>query len=92
MRIRNLGGQIIPPWLVQPDAGIRIVDDLIGWNGIGDNPTETYILKIEYDANNQTAIFSGDDDLTTEGIFNTKRLNRGQNQTTKRFGAARRLA
>lgn len=92
LRIRNLYGQLVPPWLVQPDAGIRISDDLIGWNGVGDNPTESYILKIDYDANAQTAIFSGDDDLTTEGIFNYNRYNRGINSQAKRFGAQRRLA
>lgn len=89
MRIRNLYGQLINPWIVRPDRGIRISDMLIGWDGIGDNPTETYILKIDYDANAQTAIFSGDDDLTAEGVFNLKQYNKAAG---KRFGAVRRLA
>jgi len=89
LRIRNLYGQLVDPWRVRPDAGIRVSDILTGWNGVGDNPTETYIMKIDYDANTQRAIYSGDDDLTAEGVFNLKRFNNAQGQ---RFGAARRLA
>lgn len=92
LRIRNLYGQLVPPWTVRPDAGIRVSDDLIGWNGVGDNPTETYIRKIDYNANQQTAIFSGDDDLTAEGIFNWNRFNKPHANRKKDFGAARRLA
>lgn len=92
LRIRNEYGRIVPPWLVRPDCGIAITDILLGWDGVGDNPTETYILKIDYDANAQTAVFAGDDDLTAEGIFNLHQLNRKQNQITKRIGANRRLA
>lgn len=88
LRVRNLYGQIVPPWEVVPDRGVRISDMLIGWDGIGDNPAETYILKVDYDANAQTAIFSGDDDLTAEGVFNLKRYNLAYG---KRFGAPRRL-
>lgn len=92
LRIRNLYGQLVPPWTVRPDAGVRVSDMLIGWNGIGDNPTETYIMKIDYDAEAQTAIYSGDDDLTAEGVFNLKRWNKAQGNKPKQLGAARRLA
>jgi hypothetical protein len=78
LRIRNLYGQFVDPWRVRPDAGIRVSDMLIGWNGIGDNPTETYIKKIDYDANRQSCIYSGDDDLTAEGVFNLKRFNKAR--------------
>lgn len=76
LRIRNLYGHLVRPWTVQPDAGIRVSDMLVGWNGVGDNPTETYIKKIDYDANAQSCIYSGDDDLSAEGVFNLKRLNK----------------
>jgi hypothetical protein len=89
LRIRNLYGQLVDPWRVRPDAGIRVSDMLIGWNGVGDNPTETYIMKIDYDANRQSCIYSGDDDLSAEGVFNLKRFNK---ENGKRFGATRRLA
>lgn len=86
LRIRNLYGQLVPPWTVRPDAGVRVSDMLIGWNGIGDNPTETYIAKIDYDANQQTAIYAGDDDTSIEGAFNFRRWNKAHG---KRFGAKR---
>lgn len=89
LRIRNLYGQLVDPWRVRPDAGIRVSDMLIGWDGLGDNPTETYILKVDYDANRQSCIYSGDDDLTAEGVFNLKTFNKSQMQ---RFGAPRRVA
>jgi len=89
LRIRNLYGQLVDPWRVRPDTGIRVSDMLISWNGIGDNPTETYIMKVDYDANRQTAIYAGDDDLTAEGVFNLKTYNKAQG---KRFGAGRRLS
>lgn len=88
LRIRNLYGQLVPPWTVRPNAGVRVSDMLIGWDGIGDNPTETYITKIDYDANQQSVIYSGDDDISAEGAFNFRRWNKAQG---KRFGA-RRLA
>jgi len=89
LRIRNLYGQLVDPWRVRPDTGIRVSDMLIGWNGVGDNPTETYILKVDYDANQQSCIYSGDDDLTAEGIFNLKRFHR---KTGAKLGTDRRLA
>lgn len=89
LRIRNLYGQLVPPWTVQPDAGIRVSDMLIGWDGIGDNPTETYIKTITYDANQQTVDYQGDDDTTVEGAFNFRRFSKAQG---KRFGATKRLA
>lgn len=90
LRIRNLYGQLVDPWRVRPDTGIRVSDALIGWNGIGDNPTETYIRKIDYDANRQSCIYSGDDDLSAEGVFNLKRYNKAHK--TGVGSAARRLA
>ena len=76
LRIRNLYGQIVPPWTVRPDRGIRVSDMLIGWNGIGDNPTETYIKGIDYDANAQTVDYHGDDDTRAEGAFQLARYGR----------------
>lgn len=89
LRIRNLYGQLVPPWTVRPDTGVRVSDMLIGWNGVGDNPAETYIMKIDYDANRQSVIYSGDDDLSAEGAFNYRRFNKSYG---KRNGQARRVA
>ncbi len=88
LRIRNLYGQLVDPWRVRPDTGIRVSDMLIGWDGLGDNPTETYIKKIDYDANRQSCIYSGDDDVSVEGVFNFKRFN---NALGKRLGSPRRV-
>lgn len=87
LRIRNLYGQVVPPWTVRPDAGIRISDMLIGWNGLGDNPAETYIKAITYSANEQTVDYRGDDDTTAEGAFQLARYGK---PIGRRFGATRR--
>lgn len=87
LRIRNIYGQIVPPWTVRPDAGIRVSDMLIGWDGLGDNPTETYIQAITYDANQQTVDYRGDDDTTSEGAFQVARYGK---PIGRRFGAVRR--
>lgn len=88
LRIRNLYGQLIAPWRVRPDRGIRISDMLIGWNGVGDDPTETWIAAIDYDANSQTVTWVGDDNTTAEGVFQLDQYNKLHGQ---RFGAQRRL-
>jgi hypothetical protein len=88
LRVRNLYGQIVPPWMVRPDSGIRISDMLIGWDGIGDNPTETWIMGVDYDANRQSVMYQGDDDLTAEGAFNFRRQNKAFG---KKFGAQYRV-
>lgn len=88
LRIRNLYGQLVPPWTVQPDRGVRVSDMLIGWNGLGDNPAETYIKAVDYDANQQLAIYRGDDDTSSEAAFQLKRVGKPHG---KRFGAWRRV-
>lgn len=88
LRVRNLYGQIVPPWMVRPDNGIRISDMLIGWDGIGDNPTETWIMGVDYDANRQSVMYQGDDDRTAEGAFNFRRQNKAFG---KKFGAQYRV-
>lgn len=89
LRIRNLYGQLVPPWTVQPNAGVRVSDMLIGWDGVGDHPAETYISKIDYDANRQQVIYSGDDDVSIVGVFNYQRFNKSYG---KRNGQQRRVA
>jgi hypothetical protein len=89
LRIRNLYGQLVPPWTVRPDAGIRVSDMLIGWNGLGDDPAETYIKTITYDANQQTVDYQGDDDTRAEGAFQLKRYGK---PIGKRFSATIRRA
>lgn len=87
LRIRNLYGQLVDPWRVRPDAGVRVSDALIGWNGVGDNPTESYIMAIDYDANRQQVTWRGDDDQTAEGVFQMHHYNKA---TGSRFGSPRR--
>lgn len=84
LRIRNIYDQLVPPWTVQPDCGIRVSDMLIGWDGLGDNPAETYIKTITYNANDQTVDYQGDDDTRAEGAFQFKRYGK---PVGKRFSA-----
>ncbi len=88
LRIRNIFRQPIPPWLVRPDCGIKLADFYIGDNNAGDNPTETYVMVVDYDANSQTATWQGDDDRTAEGIFNFRRYRKAP---VKRFAPSRLL-
>lgn len=76
LRIRNLYGQLVPPWLVKPDRGVRITDMLVGWNGVGDDPRTTYIFSVDYDANAQRATYTGADDTRAEGAFQLKIANK----------------
>lgn len=88
LRIRNVYGQIERPWTVRPDCGIRISDMLPGWNGQGDDPRETWISAIDYDAESQSVTWVGDDNITAEGAFGLARQNK---QHGKPFGAAQRF-
>lgn len=72
LRIRNIYGRLVDPWRVQPDRGIRITDLSPAFGLPGDDPRETYINTISYDANAQTATYYGYDDITLEGMFALK--------------------
>jgi len=71
-----------------PDRGIKIIDALLGWNGLGDNPLQTYMFNVEYDANAQKVIWMGDDDRNAEGVFQLRRFGKPRG---KRFGSPLRL-
>lgn len=88
LRVRNVYGQPVRPWAVTPDAGVRITDMLPGWNGLGDDPRATWISSIEYDANEQSVTWTGDDNITAEGVFQMHQYNRLHGRT---FGAGRRF-
>lgn len=88
LRLRNLYGQLEQPWFARPDKGIRISDMLLGWDGVGDDPRETWISSIEYNANDLTVNWTGTDDTTDEGAF---QLNRSSKQHGRPFGAGRRF-
>ena len=89
LKIRNLFGGIVQPGNVRPDKVIRVQDLLVGWNAIGDDPRETYIETVDYDAESQVAAIRGAPDIgdaTTEAAF---QLTRGEHWKTfgERFGA-----
>lgn len=88
LRLRNSYGQPVRPWAVTPDAGVRITDMLPGWNGLGDDPRETWISSLEYNANEQMVAWSGADNITAEGVFQLHQYNR---QHGRVFGASRRF-
>lgn len=73
LRIRNPYGKLERPWTIRPDCGIRITDMLPGWNGQGDDPRETWISSIDYDAEAQSVTWVGDDNVTAEGAFGLAR-------------------
>lgn len=88
LQLRDVWGRRVDPWRARPDAGVRITDSLIAWDGLGDNPTESWIAVIEYDANTQRATWRGLDDTAAEGVFNMRRANPRYGRS---FGAGRRV-
>jgi hypothetical protein len=76
LRIRDLYGNIYPPWLVKPDRGVRVTDMLPGWSGVGDDPRLTYIFSVDYDADAQRASYTGADDTRYEGAFQLKTIGK----------------
>lgn len=87
-RPRNKFGRVVNPWEVRPDRGIRIMDAMLAWTGNGDNPTETYIKTVEYDAETGAARWESIDSVEAEAAFQLTKVNRA---TSKRFGAAARV-
>lgn len=82
-RIRNQWGGLIRPWTAQADRKIRVNDLLVGWGSQGDDPRETYIESIQYDAERQTVSWQGEDDISTDGVFQFRKVYKMHNT---RFG------
>lgn len=72
-RVRNVYGQVIDPWLVLPDVGIRINDILIGWDEAGDDPRIGYIESVTYEADSGMVQWQTGDDVTLEGAIQRKK-------------------
>lgn len=89
MKIRNLYGGYVSPWTVKPDRSIRLQDVLVGWNGLGDDPRESYIEVIEYDAESQSVAWQTSDNVELEGAMQLRRFFKAHGQ---RFGAPARQA
>lgn len=70
--IRNRYGKVVPRWTVRPDCGVLITDWLIAGAPVGDDPTQTYIYSIDYDADAQTVSYVGADNTQAEGYFQIK--------------------
>ncbi len=84
--VRTPYGRVVPPWYVRPDRVVKVSDALVGWDGQGDDPTTTYIQAVEYDGNQQTARWIGDDNTTAEGVMQIAKFGKA---TNTRFGARR---
>lgn len=69
-RVRNLGGSIVPGYLVEPDAGIQITDLFANWANAGDNPALSYIEEISYDGETGAVQWASGDNATLEGVLN----------------------
>lgn len=76
LRIRDLYGRLVDPATVRPDCGIRITDLTTLWNGIGDNPSETYIDSVDYDAASGRVTLVSADDPRVEGLFQIARYGK----------------
>lgn len=89
LKPRNAFGKLIPPYLVVPDKVIKVTDMLVGFeSSIHDDPTETYIERVQYDANSQRVQWFGSDDTTAQAAFRLKRMNKPLAQP---FGAPKRV-
>lgn len=89
MKIRNLYGGYVQPWRVLPDRRIRLQDVLVGWNGLGDDPRESYIEVVEYDAESQSVAWQTSDNIEMEGAFQLRKIFKAHGE---RFGAPVRMA
>lgn len=67
--IRDIYGRKVDPWRAQPDNIIRVTDVLAGYDMPGEDPRQTYITALEYDAETQTVTYVGEDDITMQGAF-----------------------
>lgn len=89
-RVRNLYGQLVDPWRVQPDGTARVADYAVAWNKpLGDDPTEFYVDTVDYDANSQSVQLGSTDNITAEGALGLRRYFK---TTGRRFGAPQRRA
>jgi len=84
---RNIYGKRLQPWLIVPDRVIQVTDAVVGVNGILNDPSQTYIQSIQYDANSQRTQWFGIDDTTAQGAF---LLKRGFKPLGVNFGAPTR--
>lgn len=81
-QVFDINGKPIKPWELQPDYGMRIVDDfapptLQSVNiGEGDNPNVLYLKTVRYDADSNIATWQSDDDMTTEGALQLGAINK----------------
>jgi hypothetical protein len=73
MRPRYVTGGLVHPWLVRPDRVIQIQDSLVGYTFPSfDDPRQTYINAIDYDAEAQQVRFYGYDDITNEAAVGAR--------------------
>jgi hypothetical protein len=72
-RVRNLAGVLIPGYLVEPDAGIQVIDMFPNWANAGNNPALAYIEEINYDGETGRVQWSSGDNPTLDGQLNGRR-------------------
>lgn len=84
--IRNNFGRPVDPWRMTPDAALRIVDSLPGWQGEGDDPRVIYVESVDYDGERGLVSFASSDDISLEGVFRLRSMNK---PTNLRFGIVR---
>lgn len=71
--IRDQYGRAVEPWRVTADNIIRITDVLVGYSFPGDDPRQTYIEAVTYDAESQKVSYQGSDDITNGGAMGLRR-------------------
>lgn len=85
-RLRDTSGVLVPGWLVTPDCGVQLMDVLIGYNQVGDDPRIGYIMAIDYDAETGLVSFQTGDNVTIEGVLQKDRYFKAHGHWS-RFGA-----
>ena len=81
--IRDIYGRKVDPWRVQPDNIIRVTDVLAGYDISGEDPRQTYMLNVEYDAETQQVTYQGEDDITLQGAFGLRQRYRKHGRRIK---------
>lgn len=85
-RLRDVYGTLVPGWLITPDAGVRIMDILVGYNQVGGDPRLGYIESVDYDGETGLVQFATGENITMEGILQRGRVNKPFS-VMSRFGA-----
>lgn len=64
-------GAPVLPWTARPDGNVLISDALVGWDGDGLDPRQSYLAALEYDADTGMLNWQSDDNIAIAGALQT---------------------